>query len=175
MLLAGVITSLVLIATPAGAEGESTQVPTMAHGIGFGAQTELISPNLGISGALVSYDVGWIQCEASLGLGVFERGANALQDTNVYGLGIRAYVPVHRAARADFSLGGGLAFNLLDDGNGLRTAWTVLIGAKVRIFVVPNVAIVGALGAGVLLTNEGNALIVGARPLGSAGFTYYFK
>jgi hypothetical protein len=50
-----------------------------------------------------------------------------------------------------------------------------LLGAEARIFVVENAAILGALGAGALLTNQGNALIVGARPLGSAGFVYYFR
>ena len=36
-------------------------------------------------------------------------------------------------------------------------------------------AIIGSLGAGGLLRDGGDALIVGARPLGSAGFVYYFR
>jgi hypothetical protein len=168
MLLAQVVAA-VLAATPSPATSGKT-----AHGFGIGAQTELISPNFGISAAIVDFDVGWARWEASVGLGVFERGANALQPANVYGVGVRAYFPVHRAERADFSLGGGVAFNLIDAGKCLSTATALVLGADVRIFVVPNVALVGTLGVGALFQSQGNALIVGARPLGSAGFIYYF-
>jgi hypothetical protein len=175
MLPAQVVAWLALAAPASPATTKSTpEVP--AHSFGIGAQVELISPNFGISAAVAAYDVGWSEWEVSVGLGIFEQGQNALQPKNVYGLGLRVYFPVHRAERADFSLGGGVAINLLDDPNtGLSTATAVVLGAKIRIFVVPNVALVGTLGAGALFQNQGSALIVGARPLGSAGFTYYFR
>lgn len=161
---------------PVVAEGAEKEEALRPHGFGIGAQTELISPDVGISSVLLAFDAGRLQYEASLGFGIFERGANALQSTNVYGIATRLYFVVHRTARADFSVGAGVGFSLLDEsGAGLHQAWTVLAGAKVRIFVVPNVAIVGALGAGALFREQGSGLLIGARPLGSAGFVYYFE
>jgi hypothetical protein len=153
--------------------GTSAVLPRTS--IGLGAQTELIGPNAGISALLASLDAGWGRFDGSVGVGVFDHGANALQGTNVYGFGLRAFFPVHRATRADFSVGAGGALTLLDAGAGVNTAWIVLVGAEARIFVVENAAILGALGAGALFADHGNALIVGARPLGSAGFVYYFR
>jgi hypothetical protein len=170
MLLAQVVAAVLAATAP-----PATPEKTGGHGFGIGAQTELISPNFGISSAVVDYDMGWVRWEAGVGLGIFERGANALQPANVYGVGVRAYFPVHRAERADFSLGGGVAFNLIDAGKGLTTATALVLGADIRIFVVPNVALIGTLGVGALFESQGDALIVGARPLGSAGFIYYFR
>jgi hypothetical protein len=171
-MIALLMTRLVLAAAPAPAEAAP---PPEEVVFGIGAQTELIGPDVGISALLFALDAGWLQAEVSIGIGVFERGANALQETNVYGFGLRAFVPIHRSMRADFSVGVGGALALLDSGEDVDDAWTVLAGAKVRIFVVPNAAIVGTAGVGALLRDQGNALIVGARPLGSVGFVYYFR
>jgi hypothetical protein len=155
--------------------GTGTAPVTPPTSFGLGAQTELIAPDVGISALLASLDAGWFRVDGSAGIGVFERGANAIQRTNIYGFGLRAFFPVHRSRRADFSLGAGGALTFLNSDAGSSTAWIVLVGAEARIFVVENAAILGALGAGALFRDQGNALIIGARPIGSAGFVYYFR
>lgn len=65
--------------------------------------------------------------------------------------------------------------SVLHAEDATQVPFTALAGARVRIFVVSNAAITGSLGAGWLLQENNGAFIVGARPLGSAGFVYYFR
>ncbi|MGC4118837.1 MAG: hypothetical protein QM765_30595 [Myxococcales bacterium] len=163
--------------TPPIAPTEDAAAPVEETGLrfGLGAQTELITPDVGISGVLASLDFGRLEVETSVGIGVFEQGANSLGKNNIYSIGVRLALQVHSRKRADFAVGvGGGLFVIDTPQDGVDLAWTVLAGARVRIFVVSNVAIIGTLGGGLLLRSQGNAFILGARPLGSAGFVYYF-
>ena len=49
------------------------------------------------------------------------------------------------------------------------------LGAQMRVFVVPNVALLGSLGMGIYLPDSGSSTVSFSGSLvGSAGIAYYF-
>ncbi|HEY8206567.1 MAG TPA: hypothetical protein VIG99_03730 [Myxococcaceae bacterium] len=169
LLLAGMLSA----AGPGEDAGRPPERPQSMMGVG--AQAEFLGPAEGLAGVLFSYDVTRFQFEGSLAVGIFENGPNNTDKTDTYGLSVRIYLPIHRRAGSDFSLGGGGGVALLKaPTTAAEWASTLFVGGRVRIFVAPNACITGALGAGALLRQGGSALLIAARPLGSAGFVYYF-
>jgi hypothetical protein len=151
---------------------------TAKYGPAFysGAQAEFVAPAVGAAALLFGYDAVALQIDADVGLGI---GADPLNDTQVdhsYTFGMRVEVPVHRGVRADYSVGAGGGVSVVDPTQGSNFAiWNVLVGARMRAFLGPNVALVGSLGGGVLIRGTHSQVLVGARPLGAAGFVYFFR
>ncbi len=171
----GLLLASLLAAEPAPPASAAPPAESPGPVIGIGAQNELISPQAGASALLVAADWHTVQGEATVAAGVFERStANGAPQDDVLGFGARVYARVHRTERSDLALGGGGSVAILWSPSP-QLAWTVFTGVRVRIFVVPNAALTGSLGAGVVLQRGENFFILGARPLGSAGFVYYFR
>ena len=142
---------------------------------GLGAQTEIVGPIGGVSGVLGAYDGLWFQVEANIGLAILEDGTS-VEATDALSVAVRLFFPLHRATRADLSLGGGAALTFLTRPAAPREhAWAFGLGLRARIFVVPNVAITGTLGVAGVLREGASQFLVAARPLGAAGFIYYFQ
>jgi hypothetical protein len=100
-----------------------------------------------------------------------------------FDIGARFWYHVHAMALADLSLGiGGV---LISDGRREpldRLYHFVLeVGAQMRAFVVPNVAVLGTVGLGVRFNDGGddslliNGQTVGGGVAGSIGIAYYFE
>jgi hypothetical protein len=151
---------------------------TSKYGPAFvsGAQTEFVAPTIGATALLIGYDAVFMQIEGDLGVGF---GGDALTNTdtnNTYTFGARILVPVHRGVRADYSVGIGGGASVIDPPQGSTfTIGNALAGARLRAFLGPNVALVGSLGIAVLIRGAHSQVVVGARPLGSAGFEYFFR
>ena len=141
-----------------------------------GAQGELVVPAVGVSAILFGYDAVWMQSDLSVGLGV---GGDPVADVDAeetYVASLRFAFPVHRGVRADYALavGGGATF--VDPTVGNRyVLGTIVGGAKIRVFISPNVAVGATLGVATFIRGENSSLIVGARPLGSASVAYFFR
>jgi len=68
-------------------------------------------------------------------------------------------------------VGGALALsNPPEPGTDLSGA--LFLGARVRIFVVPNAAIFGTLGGSVIFVHGLSSFVIGAPPLGAAGLAH---
>jgi hypothetical protein len=141
-----------------------------------GAQAEFVSPTVGTTALLIGYDAVFMEVDADVGMGF---GGDPLANTdasNSYTFGLRVWVPVHRGVRADYSIGVGAGASVVDPPQGSTfTIWNTLAGGRIRCFLGPNVALLGALGAAVLFHGEHSQFLVGARPMGGAGFVYYFR
>jgi hypothetical protein len=138
---------------------------------GIGAQAMLTGP----VGASITYDVGMLHFD---GIFYFE----TLGEDN-FGAGGRIWYSLHQGSQSDFSLGGGAGINFNDDEDD---DIHIEGGAKVRIFLVPNVALSAMVGVAVIIdSGEGDGIVAsgqtedaafrGAGVNGGFGFTYYFK
>jgi hypothetical protein len=117
-----------------------------------------------------------MQIDADLGMGFGGDPVTNTDSSNTYTFGLRASVPVHRGVRADYSIGVGAGATVIDPPQGSTfTVWNALAGARLRSFLGPNVALVGSLGVAASFRGEHSQFVVGARPLGGAGFVYYFR
>jgi len=100
------------------------------------------------------------------------------------GIGGRFWYAVSQTARSDFSVGGGLAFLVDGDGGGMGDDELDIeldIGAQLRAFVVPNVAISATLGFAIVILDGDDFIgLVSSRRqgfadlLGGLGITYFF-
>jgi hypothetical protein len=141
-----------------------------------GAQAEFLAPAVGVASLLFGYDAVFLQIEANFGLSL---GGDPLANTNAahtYSSGLRLSVPVHRGVRADYAIMIGGDVDVVNPPRGSTfTLGTVLAGARMRAFEGPNIALVGTLGFAAIIRGEHSEFIVGARPLGSAAFVYFFR
>lgn len=129
-------------------------------GIGLGVEALLNGP----AGASLVYDA------ASFRVG----GLFAFSDGNDYLLlGGRVFVPVHTAATADFSIGGGAALVHRDMGMNDADDFHIELLGQARVFLAGNVSLNAALGVSVV-TGDGEDFLIGGNVLGSFGLTYYF-
>jgi hypothetical protein len=99
------------------------------------------------------------------------------QTTSNFDLGVRGWYHVHAAPSADLSLGGGLALLSTKAPNADRQTHFVLeLGANVRTFIVSNVALIGSMGIGIFLPDQGDStLLISGNLVGSLGAVYYFQ
>jgi hypothetical protein len=105
-------------------------------------------------------------------------------DTTTLDFGARGWYHVHAASSADLSAGLGLA--LVTWKNGLPGTATppagsrqwdfeMDIGAQMRVFVVPNVALLVGLGLGLYIPDTGSSTVrLSGNIMNSVGLAYYF-
>jgi hypothetical protein len=92
-----------------------------------------------------------------------------------FDLGVRGWYHVHAASSADFSLGAGFAIVSYRD-TSRRTDFELDLGAQMRVFVVPNVALLAALGMGIYLPDQGSSVFtISGNIMNSVGLAYYFQ
>ena len=96
-----------------------------------------------------------------------------------FDLGVRGWYHVHAASAADFSVGAGFALvswkNTPSPPATRQYDFEVELGAQMRVFVVPNVALLGSLGMGIYLPDSGSSTVdFSGSVVGSVGVAYYF-
>ena len=139
------------------------------RGIGAGAATMLN----GTSGALFTWGSagGGFHVDGLFGLHHY-RDANTNYTTS-FAVGGRFWYHVHASTFADFSLGGGIGLtswtaNPGAPGSDSRLDLSLEVGAQIRAFIVPNVALVADLGLGATFGNNDNIMIGGQSVTGSS-------
>jgi hypothetical protein len=163
-----IATSLTLI-SPALAQDEGGG-GSGGSAFGIGAQAMLVGP----AGASLTYDFGRMHAD---GLFYMETLGN-----DVYGFGGRLWLTVHEGSNSDLSVGGGAGIISIENQDD--SIINIEGGAKVRIFVVPNVALSAVVGLGVLIDAPGDGIVITGQTTGNNqglgfnagfGFTYYFR
>ena len=140
---------------------------THGTGLGLGVAAMLRGP----AGISVAYDAGAWHLDSMLGLAKNNFGG-VPENRPVFGLGARFWFHVHRAANADFSVGGGLGF-IHNGPAGNTDTLSVEAGGQLRAFIVSNVAISVSAGLGIdALDRSGFGL--GGQFIGDAAIHYYF-
>lgn len=161
-----VVTGLVLgLSAPALAEDGD------AMGFGVGAQAFLTQDRDTIPGAAsLTYDMGTLHLDALVGF------SSLGNDTLL--AGARFYYSVHRKASSDLSLGLGLGVEYEDRDENMGeeniTNFHLEGGAKIRAFIVPNVALSAVVGVGVV-TGDEDKLALSGQFIGTFGVTYFFN
>jgi hypothetical protein len=133
------------------------------RGIGVGAVTMLN----GTSGALFTWGSsgGGFHIDGLAGLHHYRPDVNNVTDFTIGG---RFWYHVHAASFADLSVGGGVGIINWRTGvprSSSNTDVSLEVGAQIRTFIVPNVALLADLGLGATFGNNDNILI------GSQSFT----
>ena len=156
------------------------------RGLGVGAMTMLN----GTDGALVTWGSprgGW-HADGFFGMRHYSPNGNT---TTSFAVGGRFWYHMHAASFADFSLGGGIGFlrwetNPGFPGNDDRLDLALQVGAQIRAFLVPNVALLADLGLGVFF-GPSDDILIGADGLGGGrsggeqfvsgtlGIAYFFE
>jgi hypothetical protein len=164
------VAALALVVTAGTAQAQETAPAAPARGgLGIGAASMLRGP----SGLNVVFDGGRWHADAILGIEGDDGGVGG--GGTAIGLGARGWFHLHNSSNADFSLGGGLGFSLLDpDGPGDSiNVITIDIGAQIRAFVTSNVAL-SAFGGLTVLAGDADGFALDGQPVGILGLTYYF-
>jgi hypothetical protein len=146
-------------------------------GLGIGAAAFLG----GATGVDVVYDQPRWHIEGMLGFDSRDQNgtANAPTQTN-FTFGVRGWYHLHQGTNADFSIGGGVAFDHFSVSNNGPSGTETLLepGAQARVFLSPNFALFGIAG---FALNFGDAVIaqsgiaLAAHFTGAFGFTYFFR
>ncbi len=103
----------------------------------------------------------------------------AHQNTSNFDLGVRGWYHLHATSSADLSAGAG--FTLIshkDPGANRDRQWDfqMEIGAQIRAFLVPNVALLGSMGLYMYLPDSGDStILISGNLVGMLGFAYYFQ
>lgn len=138
-----------------------------AMGLGVGAQAFLTQTDPP-AGASVTYDMGVFHVDGILAF-------TTLQQTRVLG-GARFYYSLHRKASSDLSVGAGVGVNFVDGDEDVGevnfTSYHGEVGGKIRVFVVPNVALSAGLGFGLIAGDEDGFVFAG-QFVGTFGVTYF--
>jgi hypothetical protein len=139
-------------------------------GGGFGVGiVAMITPG-GPSGAEFVYDPGRFHIEGILGFNSIEDGASDIA------LGGRFWWHLATSTAADFSLGGGIGFVLVDNPDGAEDETDIHVegGAQVRTFVVPNVALAASLGLAIVSGDSADFVGITGQLMGAIGVSYFF-
>lgn len=165
-LLAGLLLVAGLLASSATSaqaqEDMSMASPSQASGIGVGVESMLSGP----SGPTLVYQTPTFHVEGILG--VFDR-----PNTSILLAG-RFYYQVHSGELSDFSVGGGLGLLNTDAPGDNDTDIHLEAGAKIRVFLAPNVALSSSLGMAVVADDANDTAIIAGRLQGTMGITYFF-
>jgi hypothetical protein len=97
-------------------------------------------------------------------------------DTDV-GLGGRFWYALSQTDRSDFSIGGGLALLLDGNADGMgddETDVEIDLGAQLRAFIVPNVAVSATLGFGIVIVDGDDFVGLVGDLVGDMGISYFF-
>lgn len=177
------ITALVLVTLVALSGSARAQEGTAAdgHGVGVGAERTLG----GVTGATFVYDNGRLTVTGLFG---FVNVSIPGDDFTAFALGARIGFNVHRAAQADFSLGGGLTLVNAEVAGDSEANLHLEGVAQIRAFLNPNVALSAQLGLAIIVVDEFLVAsdLGGASPsddqirltgqiAGGFGITYFFK
>jgi hypothetical protein len=166
-----------LIPWAAHAQGTSTAtvsgaVSSRGHGIGIGAVQMLDSDRTNL---MLTYGElkGRFHIDGLLGMS--RNIDNSDSDNTRVNFGARFWYHLHAATYADFSMGGGLLVDTFRT-NDRFTDFLFDIGAQIRIFIVPNVAMLGTVGLGLNFRDgASDQLMIGGKTLGSVGIAYFFE
>ena len=93
-----------------------------------------------------------------------------------FDFGARGWYHIHAASSADFSLGAGFAL-LSHKASPQDRQWDfeMDLGAQIRAFIVPNVAVLGAVGMALYLPDSGSTTVAfGGHLVGMFGVAYFF-
>lgn len=111
--------------------------------------------------------------------GLFSLSSNLEGGSNnsTFDIGGRFWYHLHAAAHADFSVGVGLLLDSHRNPPADRQMDVLLdLGGQIRVFLVPNVALLGSLGLGISIRdNRDDVLQIGGKPLGEIGIAYFFE
>jgi hypothetical protein len=183
------------VLTPAVAFAQITQAPeptsratvtgaTTGNGRGFGlgAVELLLAGNSPAPNILMTWGDwrGRFHIDGLFGLvstGGRSGGGNTSTGNTAFDLGVRGWYHVHAASAADFSVGGG--FGLVSwkpaPPTGRQYDFELELGSQMRVFIVPNVALLGSLGMGIYFPDSGSTTVSFSGSLvGSVGVAYYF-
>lgn len=141
-----------------------------AGSFGVGAEYTL----LGVGGASVNYDQGDFHVGGFMGYR--SDGPNDNDDRYELDLGGRFFYHLHSTAMSDFSLGGQVAIQMLDDAlpdDQDATIFEVDLGAQIRVFVASNVALSATVGLA-LATADADEVQISGNVVGNVGIHYYF-
>ncbi len=169
--IASIIAALALTLAASSASAQESQ-----RGLGVGAQSMLTSDSIiafngGVSGASLTYDAGAFHIDGIFGL-ISQNGTS-------FGLGGRFWYTIHGGGLADLSVGGGLGFADDEDGDGTDIHFEA--GAKIRLFLVSNVALHATVGLGFIFEddddNDGpddDTFVLTGQNVSGMGITYFF-
>jgi len=149
----------------------SLSTAAVAEGkVGVGAETSLGTLTTPSGAIVVVYDATQWRLDGLIGMFVVGEALNM-------SVGGRFHYVVNSSERADFSLGAG-AFFLHGArgqfGGGESNRGEIDAIAQIRVFLVPNVALQGAVGMGVSFGDGGVALQLAGQLTGSLGLVYFF-
>jgi hypothetical protein len=152
------------------------------RGFGLGAVELLLAGNSPAPNILMTWGDwhGRFHVDGLFGLvstGGRSGGGNAPTGNTAFDLGVRGWYHVHAASAADFSVGGGFALvSWKAPPPGSRQYdFELELGSQMRVFIVPNVALLGSLGMGIYFPDSGSTTVSFSGSLvGSAGVAYYF-
>lgn len=153
--------------------GAAIALPTTASAqshFGLGVETSLTSQ--GTNGnMLFSFDTREWRIDGLFGLAATD-GSVGLN------VGGRFLYAVHTSERADLSVGAGVFLAHGSRGQGAfangATRGEVDALAQIRVFLVPSVALLGALGMGVGFGDGGVTVSLAGQLSGSFGLVYFF-
>ena len=152
------------------------------RGFGLGAVELLLAGNSPAPNILMTWGDwrGRFHIDGLFGLvstGGRSGGGNTSTGNTAFDLGVRGWYHVHAASAADFSVGGG--FGLVSwkpaPPTGRQYDFELELGSQMRVFIVPNVALLGSLGMGIYFPDSGSTTVsFSGSVVGSVGIAYYF-
>jgi hypothetical protein len=161
LISSSVLLATLLVTTPALAGGSQGS-------IGVGADLPLAGGVL--PEAAIDYDAGAFHVGGGLGIQNPPGGNNTEVDFSGH-----FYFHVASTSMSDFGVGGDVLFQSTGNGpnNGSTTDVFLDPGAQIRAFVASNVALSLTIGMSIGV-GDSSDFFFGARPVGEAGFRYYF-
>lgn len=167
----GFVAAVVAGAGALASQAWAQDAPSAPVGFGVGAETTMDTfAGPGVTSLSGAYNAGpW---HGSVLLGAADQEG---QSGTLLQLGGRAYYHMHASADADLGIGGGLILvHVPGRGNGdSADVVYVEVGAQIRAFLTPNVALSASAGA-VIMTADANGFLVTGQALGAFGLHYYF-
>jgi hypothetical protein len=157
---------LAILAAPRSAHAQDMSMPnaSSATGIGVGVESLLSGP----TGPTIVYQTPAFHIDGLLG---FEHTQG---DTTAILLAGRFYYQVHAGELSDFSIGGGVGMLNIDADAGNNTDLHLEAGAKIRVFLAPNVALSSSLGLAMVFSDGADFTGVVGDLQGTMGITYFF-
>jgi hypothetical protein len=156
----------------------SSSGPVVAGGaIGVGAMTSF-APDARGADALLVYDQPMFHLDLALAyLHLSHNNNNTAESQFRFGLG--GWYHLARGSMADFSVGGtvGMSYNSPVGPGASYTAFAIDPGAEARVFLSPNLALMGRVGFVIeFRDNNGNSDFgIGGSTIADFGFTYFFR